>query len=62
MVVVNALGQHVRTLVNERMAPGAHRVTWSALDDQGRDVASGVYIVSLRAGDKVLHQRVLLVK
>ncbi len=62
MTVVNALGQHVRTLVNERMAPGAHRVTWNAQDDRGRDVASGVYIVSLRAGDKVLYQRMLLVR
>ena len=59
---MNALGQHVRTLVNERQAPGAHRVTWNAQDDRGRDVASGLYIISLRAGDKLLHQRVLLVK
>jgi len=43
IVIYNLLGQKVRTLVKERKYPGEHRVSWDGKDDQGNDLASGIY-------------------
>ncbi len=67
LVVTNAIGQHVRTLVTGVGTQGVHRVTWNGLDDAGRAVASGSYMITLRfnAGtdaQSILHRRALLVR
>ena len=43
----NALGQPVRTLVDEDQAPGFYEVSWDARDGRGTVVASGVYLARL---------------
>ncbi|UCE19160.1 MAG: T9SS type A sorting domain-containing protein, partial [Gemmatimonadota bacterium] len=48
--IYNIVGQEVRTLVNERKAPGRHRATWDGKDEEGRKVSSGVYLYTLSAG------------
>lgn len=48
--IYNAVGQHIRTLVNGPRAPGLYRVRWTADDDRGRGVAAGVYIYRLETG------------
>ena len=45
----NALGQHVRTLVDRPLQPGEHRVIWDGRDDRGQLVRSGVYVARLQA-------------
>lgn len=67
LVVTNAIGQHVRTLVSGVGTQGAHRVTWNGLDDAGRAVASGSYVITLRfnvgtEAQSILHRRALLVR
>ena len=47
IVIYNLLGQRVRTLVKERKYPGEHRVSWDGKDDQGNDLASGIYFYKL---------------
>ncbi|MEP7233800.1 MAG: T9SS type A sorting domain-containing protein [Ignavibacteriota bacterium] len=51
LVVFNALGQAVRTLVNGDVAQGSHQVRFDGKDDAGNDVASGNYIYRLQSGD-----------
>lgn len=50
LVVINQLGQTVRTLVNQEQSSGHHEVTWDGRDDHGRPVHSGVYFYRLRHG------------
>jgi len=47
--VYNVRGQLVKTLVNERMAMGAHEVNWDGRDASGSHVASGVYYAKVAA-------------
>ena len=47
--VFDVRGALVERLVQDTRAAGQHTVTWSGLDDRGREVASGVYLVRLRA-------------
>jgi len=60
--VYNIKGQRVRSLVNDFLAAGVHRVVWNGVDDNGKSVGSGVYFYQLRAGDVVSTKKMLLMK
>ncbi len=49
LVVYNAAGQPVRTLVQTSLEAGAHQVRWDGLTDAGTSMPSGVYFVRLEA-------------
>ena len=46
--IYNALGQPVRTLVDQFQAAGSYQVPWDARDQRGTALAAGVYLVRLR--------------
>ena len=51
LVVYNAAGQRVCTLLRKSLAAGLHRVSWDATDGRGRKLASGRYIASMETGN-----------
>ncbi len=55
-------GRLVRTLLDATHAVGHHELIWTALDDRGHRVSSGIYFVELRTGQRVTGQRVALLK
>jgi FlgD Ig-like domain len=60
--IYNSVGQLVRTLVSGDYEAGAHKVIWDAKDDHGTQVASGVYVSVLKAGNFVAQQKLVLMK
>ncbi len=62
LAIFNMLGQKIRTLVNGVQGAGAHQATWDGRDDNGRDLASGVYIYRLRSSGFSATKRMLLVR
>ena len=54
--VLDALGREVTVLASGEAATGWHTAEWSP------SVASGVYVVEVRSGDAVEHQRLTLVR
>jgi parallel beta-helix repeat protein len=48
--VYNISGQLVKTLVAGRQEPGYYSVKWNGKDNQGKQVANGVYLYRLSAG------------
>ena len=48
--VYNALGQAVRTLLRQHREAGTHQIHWDGKDDQGQVLASGTYLLIMRAG------------
>ncbi|MDZ7263071.1 MAG: hypothetical protein ONB16_00710 [candidate division KSB1 bacterium] len=47
LLIYNAAGQLVRTLVDDLQAPGQHKVTWNGRDDAGNPLSSGLYLGKL---------------
>jgi hypothetical protein len=47
LTVYDILGRNIARLAHQAMEPGYHAVVWRGLDDQGRLVPSGIYIVRL---------------
>ena len=62
LVIYNVLGQRVRTLVNDRMEPGYHSVVWDGLSEDGRTVASGIYIYRFEASEFTKTLKLMLLK
>lgn len=62
LAVYDLLGRRVRTLVDERQGPGAHRAVWDGRDASGRPVASGTYFYRLRVGEAVTSKQALRIR
>jgi hypothetical protein len=62
LTVYNAVGQRVRTLINSQRPAGSQTVVWDGRDNQGREVASGVYFYELMAGTFSKSAKMLLVR
>jgi hypothetical protein len=60
--IYNTLGQVVRTLVAEEQEAGAYRITWDSRNEYGQEMATGVYIYRLVAGEFDTTKRMLLIK
>jgi hypothetical protein len=60
--VYDLAGRHLCTLVSEHVNAGDHVIQWDGRDDAGNQVASGVYLYRLRAGDLVETRSMVLVK
>ena len=55
-------GQRVRTLESGEVLAGMHRQVWNGLDNAGRRVSSGVYLLRWQAGSFVQTRRVVLIR
>jgi hypothetical protein len=62
LVIYNALGQKVQTLVNKEQYKGKYQVYWRGTNDQGSKVASGYYFVKLETENYSKVQKMLLLK
>lgn len=61
--IYNALGQMMRTLVNENKSVGQYRVIWDGRNNQGIVLPSGIYFYTLNVAGKTYKVRkMLLVK
>ena len=60
--IYNALGQKVRTLVNQHKEAGFHQAQWDGRNDRGLQVASGIYIYRFAAGDFRQVRKMILLK
>ena len=58
--IYSATGQLVRSLVNGEKAAGQHSVVWGGTDDDGHQVASGLYFCTLTAtGQQEIRKMIL---
>ncbi len=62
LVIYDANGRHVKTLVDKRMNAGWHSEEWTGRDNRGRRMATGVYFYRLVAGSLVQVKKAVLVK
>jgi len=62
LLVYNLLGQRVRTLVDEYQAAGHKSVHWDGTDEDGNQVASGVYFYRIEAGQFTDARKMILMK
>jgi photosystem II stability/assembly factor-like uncharacterized protein len=60
--VCNLTGEHVVRLVDGKVNVGKQSIVWNGKNSKGGDVSSGIYIIHLKAGEKVLIRKMLLIR
>ncbi len=51
LIVYDILGREVATLVNADQNAGVYKIQWNGKDNDGAEVASGIYLYSIKAGN-----------
>ena len=59
--IFNIRGQLVKSLVTSDKAPNRYKVAWNGKANNGRYVASGVYVYRINIGDKYLKTRKMVI-
>jgi N-acetylneuraminic acid mutarotase len=62
LAILNLLGQHITTLVDEAQSVGVYSVQWDGKDDTGKAVASGVYLYRLQTNQFVQVKKLALLR
>jgi hypothetical protein len=62
LVIFNALGQTVKTLVNDTRRAGVYKVVWNGTNDHGVQVSSGIYFYRIAAGKFVQTKKLVLIR
>jgi hypothetical protein len=62
LVIYDMLGKQVQTLVDGNQSGGSHSILWDGRDDNGQQVASGIYVYKLSAGKQSYTKRMTLVR
>jgi hypothetical protein len=62
VTVCNILGEHVRTLMDKSALAGAYEVEWDGRDQNGNQVATGVYLYRIAAAGQTLTRKMMLLK
>lgn len=60
--IFNSLGQHIRTVAQNKFASGYYKVYWDGKDKSGNDVPSGVYIYSIKTNYSSQARKMLLLR
>jgi hypothetical protein len=62
LLIHDASGRRVRTLIDARLAPGVHSIDWDGRNDRGSEVGSGVYTYRLEVGAEVAARKMTLIR
>ena len=62
LTVYNVLGQKVKVLVDEIQDAGHKSVIWDSRDEDGREVASGIYFYKIKAENYLKTKKMILLK
>ncbi len=62
LVVYNAAGEKIRTLIQQRQVVGEHSVRWDGRNGAGAPVPSGVYLYELKVSGRSETRKMMLLK
>ena len=60
--IYNLLGEEVMTLVDATQVAGTYEVLWNGKNDKGSDVASGLYLYRIQAGNFVQSKKLVFLR
>jgi len=62
VVIYDMRGRLVSDHKIEQHEPGWHEFTWQGINSNGQQVSTGMYLVTMRAGENIQKQKVTLLK
>jgi flagellar hook assembly protein FlgD len=55
-------GQKITTLLQDKLEFGQHNIVWNGTDENGRRVASGVYLCKMQSENKTQSIKLMILK
>lgn len=62
IAVYNILGQHIKTLVAQNRSAGQYQTVWDGQDENGKTVATGVYMYRITTEKQIVTKKMMLMK
>ncbi|MFQ6104681.1 MAG: FG-GAP-like repeat-containing protein [Candidatus Glassbacteria bacterium] len=62
LAIYDLRGKYVNTLIDSQLEPGRHEIVWDGRNGEGERVSSGIYLYTLRCGDKTYTRKMVMVK
>ncbi|MFQ5631026.1 MAG: DUF5689 domain-containing protein [bacterium] len=62
VTIFNILGQRVKDLASRKYTAGQHQIKWHGRDNASLAVASGIFLVRVDSGSRILTRKMLLVR
>ena len=62
LAVFNLAGQYVANLVDDTYPAGTYTIRWDGRDDEGREVATGLYLYRLQIGARVQTRKLIVLR
>ena len=62
LIIVNMLGQRVKTVIKDGLYAGEYKLSWDGTDHNGEELPSGVYFAMLEVMDGIEVQKIILLK
>lgn len=60
--IYDLAGKLLKTVLDEKQAPGIYKIMWNGTDKNGKEVNSGLYLIRLQAGRQIITRSVELIK
>ena len=60
--IYDVMGRKIKSLINNKHDAGYSSIIWDATDDLGHQVAAGMYIYTIQAGDFIQARKIILLK
>ena len=62
IVIINSIGQDVRSIINKYHHLGEYFIQWDGMDDQGTKMASGIYFYKIILEGRIKTQKMIYLK
>ena len=62
LIIYDALGREVKTLVNEFMSAGSHKLVWDGTNNSGAKSSTGIYIYNLMSDNFSQSKKMILLR
>ena len=62
LVIYNISGRQVKVLINQVESPGFRTIEWNGLDQNGRNLGTGIYFYRLTVGDETHTRKMIYMK
>ncbi|NOZ63173.1 MAG: T9SS type A sorting domain-containing protein [Calditrichaeota bacterium] len=62
IAIFNLQGQRIVTLVDKHQSAGSFQINWNGKNQESENVASGIYVYQLKAGDFILSKKMMFLR
>ena len=60
--IFNILGEQIKTILENDLSTGFHKVSWNGKNKSGQNVSSGLYVYTIKIGNIIIPNKIILMR